>query len=258
MSTGFRRFSAVIRALIIREAATRYGRSFGGYAWAFIEPTLIIVVLGYIFHSYFGEPPLGNSFALFYCTGLVPFVVFSEIAGQTGNALIQNKPLLNLRPVTPIDTIVSRFILSFCTLGFVSLVVFCLVLGLTDEPYMIAWAPLVAGILGAAFLGLGVGSVNAVLFAVLPTWRNIWNIVHRPLFLISGIFFLYERLPLELQSVIFWNPLLHSISLTRAGFYEQYDPSWVALSFMFGIGLLGMITASISLLALGNRVVENL
>lgn len=258
MVSSFRRFFAVVSALIVREATTRFGRSFGGYAWAFLEPTLIIVVLGYIFNAYFGAPPLGNGFALFYCTGLVPFVIFSEIVDQIGNALIQNKPLLNFRPVTPISTIVARFILSVSTLSFVSVVVFTTVLGLTNEPYKVDWAPLLLGLAGAALLGLGTGSVNAVLFSIVPTWRNIWSIISRPLFLVSGIFFLYEPLPTEIQDILYWNPLIHVVSLVREGFYDQYDPTWISGALVFGFSIACILISRISLVLLRHRVVESL
>ncbi len=69
-----------VMALILREMATSYGRSPGGYAWAVLEPlagiALLTVVLSVAFHA----PPLGSSFALFYIFGLsMVLIVFGLI-----------------------------------------------------------------------------------------------------------------------------------------------------------------------------------
>lgn len=248
----------VVFALMVREYATRFGRSFGGYVWAILEPILIIIVLAYIFHLYFGEPPLGQSFALFYCTGLVPYVVFSEIVSQSGNAVIQNKPLLNLRPVGPLETVLARFLLSTLTLTVVSTVAFCIIVVYVDEVLTIRWTPLFAGLLGAAALGLGVGTLNAFLFLLVPTWRNLWNIVHRPLFLISGVFFLYDSLFPELQRILIWNPLLHSITQTRIGFYEAYEASWWSYTYPACFALFCFILGVVGLFRWRDHALENI
>jgi capsular polysaccharide transport system permease protein len=42
----------------------------------------------------------------------------------------------------------------------------------------------------AAMLGLGVGTLNCVLFGLYPTWSNVWGVLSRPLF----ILFILSRL----------------------------------------------------------------
>jgi capsular polysaccharide transport system permease protein len=86
-------------------------------------------------------------------------------------------------------------------------------------------------------LGLGVGAMNCVLFGFFPTWKNVWSVLTRPLFLISGIFFTLESVPTQFQSVLLWNPLVHVIGVMRAGFYGSYDPAYVSYPFVLGIGL---------------------
>ena len=51
-------------------------------------------------------------------------------------------------------------------------------------------------------LGLGFGTLNCVLFGFLPTWRNIWNVLTKPLFLMSGMFYTFESLPQRAQAIL--------------------------------------------------------
>nr|WP_274845974.1 hypothetical protein [Sinorhizobium meliloti] len=46
----------------------------------------------------------------------------------------------------------------------------------------------------AALLGLGIGTINIVMFARFPLYEQIFSIVNRPVFMISGVF-LPESLP---------------------------------------------------------------
>ena len=56
-------------ALIIREMATTYGTSPGGYLWALLEPVAGIALLTFVFTLALDTPPLGQNFAFFYASG---------------------------------------------------------------------------------------------------------------------------------------------------------------------------------------------
>ena len=64
----FRTFRT-IAALMMREMATTYGRSPGGYLWALVEPIGAVAILTLLFSLAFPAPPMGKSFGLFYATG---------------------------------------------------------------------------------------------------------------------------------------------------------------------------------------------
>ena len=48
-------------------------------------------------------------------------------------------------------------------------------------------AAALAGFTMAGLLGLGVGTINCVLFGLFPTWRHFWNVLTKPLFVVSGV-----------------------------------------------------------------------
>ena len=108
-------FLRTIVALILREMTTSYGRSPGGYIWAVAEPVVGIALLTFIFSLAFHAPPVGPSFALFYASGLVPFLVYVDISNKISQSVNFSAPLLTYPRVTIIDAVLARALLNIAT-----------------------------------------------------------------------------------------------------------------------------------------------
>ena len=225
----------VIFALVVREMGTKFGRSWGGYFWAVAEPLGGVVLLAVAFSLAFRAPPLGSNFALFYATGIVPFFLFSGASGAVAGAITTNRGLLRYPVVRPLHAVLAKFVLEVLTMLVVGVVLtggIIRIYGLTPN---LDLGLALAGFALAGLLGLGIGTLNCVLFELFPTWRNVWTVVTKPLFVISGIFFIVESVPREFQAILLWNPLIHAIALVRAGFYGGYDPTYVSYPYVLGI-----------------------
>lgn len=247
MAGPFLRFSRVIGALVIREMITRYGRSWGGYVWAVLEPIGIIVILSLAFSQVVRVPAIGSSFVLFYATGYIPFHFFLETALNTGLSVSVNKALLQLPMVTALDVLLARFLLSLLTIILVACVIFGGMLLMIEDQVKLALDHILLSAAAAVMLGLGVGSVNAVVFEFFPPWRQIWGIISRPLFIISGIFFTFDELPASIRAILWWNPLIHVVGEARKGFYPTYDGDYVMIGFPLLLGAV-LFTLGASLL----------
>ena len=234
----------VLFAMIVRETGTKFGRSYGGYFWAIAEPLGGIVMLTLGFSIALREPPMGNNFALFYATGVIPFMLFSNVSRSVAAAIQTNRGLLRYPVVTPLDTVFSKFILDVLTMVRVAVLLFSGVIlfyGLVVD--FDAGAAALAFTL-AALLGLGLGTLNCVLFGFFPTWKNVWGVLTRPLFLMSGMFYTFQSLPVVLQDVLWWNPLIHVVGLMRAGFYGSYEAEYASPLYVLGVsGILFVIGA---------------
>ncbi len=231
------RSARTILALMLREMSTTYGRSAGGYIWAVLQPVGMILVLSLAFSLVVRKPSLGTNFILFYATGYLPYTFYGALATKTAAALIYSRPLLTYPAVTWIDAVLARFLLTVVT----SATVFCIVISsilLLAETRTILDLPAV--LLGAGIcisIGVGVGLCNAVLTGLFPVWAQIWAIITRPLFLASGVIFIYEDVPAMAQSILWWNPLIHGTGLTRTGFYPTYRADYVSLVYCYGLAI---------------------
>lgn len=227
----------VIVALMMREMSTRYGKSAGGYVWAILEPLGVIALLSVVFGFVVRSPAIGDSFALFFATGFITFHFYMELSQFAAGAVLMNRPLLTYPRVTPIDTILARALLQFFTLSVAGAIIFTGIVQFDDVRTSYDFAAIVKAVAYASVLGVGIGATNAVIFAYVPTYQNVYRILTRPLFLVSGIFFMFEEMPPLAQDVLWWNPLIHAVGLMRQGFYPIYDGAYISELYLGGVGV---------------------
>ena len=129
-----------------------------------------------------------------------------------------SRSLLAYPRVTWLDAVLARYILALLT----EVTVFCIVITgillLQETRAVITMGPILTGFSMAAVVGAGVGLTNCLLNGLFPVWGRLWSIISRPLFLASGIFFLYEDMPPLAQDILWWNPLMHATGEVRRGF----------------------------------------
>lgn len=222
----------VIFALIMREMTTRYGRNAGGYIWAVLEPVGTLAMLSVVFSFIARRPALGDNFPIFFATGYMAFHFYMDISRTVSASVTANRALLTFPRVTIMDTILARFLLQFVTLSFVSFIIFTILLNIFDDQIAIDFRKVFLSVVLASILALAIGVLNSVLFTWSPSWQATFGIINRPLFIISGVFYLYEDMPQMVREVLWWNPLIHITALMRAGFYPIYNPAWVSIPYV--------------------------
>jgi capsular polysaccharide transport system permease protein len=233
------RFGATrtITALMLREMGSTYGRSPGGYLWAILEPLGTIMIMTVAFSLFFRDPPLGSSFILFYAAGFLPYDFYNGLSNKTLSALRYSRSLLAYPRVTWIDVMLARLLLNMLTDLMVICIVFTVILTVAVTHSVLDIWPILLSLIMAALIGFGEGLINCLLVGIFPLWRVLWGIITRPLFIASGVLYIYEDMPGVVQDILWWNPLLHITGLARTGFYPTYDAAFVSLPYCFGIGL---------------------
>ncbi|KJF67036.1 ABC transporter permease [Rhizobium nepotum] len=227
----------VVGALLIREMSTRFGSKPGGYVWAIIDPAGHIAFMSLIFMAITHTPALGKSFPLFFATGYLAFQFYAAMAGFLNGAIKANRTLLSYPNVAPIDTIVARYILQAGTTSVVSFCVLGVILLMVDQPVYLNWPAIIEAAFAATVLGLGVGIFNNVATLRFPLYEQVFNIINRPMFLISGVFFLPDALPGPIRDIVLLNPLVHVVMLFRKGFYPEYRAEMMNMTYLYSFAL---------------------
>ena len=230
-----------IFALMLREMATGYGRSPGGYIWAVLEPVAATMFLSYIFSLIMNAPLLGNSFPMFYSTGILPFTMFMDLQGKISQSLNYSKPLLAYPTVTFVDAIAARFLINLLTQLLVAYLIFGGAIYFFEGSMKIDVMWVVLGLLLAALLALGVGVLNCYIILVFPVWQQVWSVLMRPMFLISGALSTLDAMPLQMRQYMLWNPLVHIVGLVRRGFYESYAASYAQPFYVLGVSMVCLL-----------------
>lgn len=242
-----RRFRTMrtVSALLLREMATTYGRSPGGYIWAIAEPVAAIAMLSIVFSLMLRAPSLGTNFQIFYATAYLPFSFYSTTAQKVAASVTFSRQLLSYPSVTFTDAIFARFLLNTLTQILVFYVVIAGIHWLYDVRSILDMPAILRSFCMAGALGLGIGTLNCLLNSLFPVWQTVWRIVNRPLFVISGLFFVYEDVPAGLRDFLWYNPLIHVTGEMRRGFFATYDATYVSYSYVMGVamtaGVLGLL-----------------
>ncbi len=221
--------------------ATTYGRSPGGYVWAIAEPVGAIAVLSVAFSIAFHAPSLGSNFPLFYATGYLPFMMYSDLAAKVATSIRFSRPLLFYPRVTYIDAIIARWILNALT----HMLVFAIVVSGIAVAYgvqlQIRFESVALSLFLAGMLGGSVGVMNCFMFMRFPLWERLWGIANRPLFIISGVFFVFESIPDPYRGFLWYNPIVHLVGSMRHGLYPDYRADYVSPAYVLGVSLVVLV-----------------
>lgn len=235
----------VITALVLREMSSTYGRTPAGFLWVLAEPIAAIALLSAVFSAAFREPGLGTNFPLFYATGYMPFVAFSGLVAKIGLSLTFSRQLLAYPIVTWIDAVLARLVLNGLVDILVALIIFTGIIWVFDVSVIINIQAIALALIMAQCFALGLGLMNAYLFLQVPSWQRIFNIIMRPMFILSCVFFMLEDVPQPYQDWLWWNPVVHMTAMMRVGFYASYQPDWISLTYVFSLSgvlaLAGMV-----------------
>ncbi|WP_282602131.1 ABC transporter permease [Paracoccus sp. PARArs4] len=236
-----------IGALVLREMQTSNGRGRGSYLWAILEPVGGIVMLTMIFSLGFRAPPIGTNFAIFYATGMVPFMAYMDISGKVSNAITYSKPLLAYPAVTFMDALIARILFNTITHMMVAIVIFVGISMMMETRTHPQIGGIALGMLMAIVFATGVGVMNCFLFQAFIWWQSVWSIVTRPLFIVSGLFFIFDDVPQPYQDWLWYNPLIHVIGQMRRSFFASYSGDYVSHAYLFGVALI-LIALGLALL----------
>jgi capsular polysaccharide transport system permease protein len=213
---------AVVFGVFIREIQNRFGRYTLGYLWAPLEPLVYLIVLCAIRGKLSGAPIAGLPPAIFFASGLLPFILFRMIPITSLSCVESNMGLFNYQRVKPADIFAARFILECLIILSVAVCLFPL-LALIGNPFELN-DPL--AFFGVCSLFLMFVAGLGLHFTVLgPLWveaKKVMPLVFRPFFFISGIFFALSSLPPAARPLLTWNPLLHALELIRFYAFKGY------------------------------------
>jgi len=180
----------------------------------------------------------------FLTTGFLPYLLFRESSARGMLAIEANRGLLFYPQVRPLDLIVARSSLELAT----NLLAFTLIVACygaytgnleISDPLQV-------------LLGLGLaaalGSVLGLLLCAASVYSNSVERLHgpliRPLFWFSGLMYPTAQLPMKYRDILTYNPILHCVELTRAGYFQGYRADYVSpmypLMWIACLGFLGL------------------
>lgn len=222
----------VVGALILRDLRTRFGRTIFGsmiiVAWPL---THLLFIMGALMFTR-RIAPIGTDSAIYFGTGVLPYMLCLYPGRMIMLSVVQNKPLLGLPAVKTTDIILARCIVEVIAAFWVT-AIFMLILylfGIEVLPHRIDDA--ILAILSTVYLALAIGWLGAVMYAVVRFWLAIQIGCLILMYVSSGVVFVPTSLPEKFRNILWYNPLLHAVEWLRSSYYDGYGYGMLDRSYL--------------------------
>ena len=241
----------VVKALILREMITRYGRNNLGFLWLFVEPFLVTVVFALIWKFVRGAHISSINMVAFILTGYPILMLWRKTSGKTIGAVSSNIGLLYHRNVRIFDLLISRMILEIAsvTVAQIAILMLLIFIGWIDLPADIFYM-LIAWVL-MAFFAFGLGFVLYAISCKSEVFGKIWRAMGIVFMIASGVFYFVSSLPQQAQEIVLWVPMIHGTEMFRHGYFGT---TVVTMENPWYLALWDIILLLVGLLSVNNIV----
>ncbi len=201
------RHRQTIKELTRNDFRSRYLGSFLGITWAFIQPTITILIMWFIFEAGFKTGPVGDCpFVLWLMSGLLPWFFFSEGLQNATNSIIDNsylvKKVVFKVSILPIIKILSSLIVhSF----FISVLV--LLFAVYQREFSLHVLQIPFFVLLTCLLVLGLSWLTSALVIFVRDLGQIIAILLQFGFWLTPIFWSMEMVPERYHTILKLNPV---------------------------------------------------
>jgi ABC-type polysaccharide/polyol phosphate export permease len=246
----------VIRALLLRELITRFGRENLGVLWLVGEPMIFTLGVTALWSAMRAHQFSSLPIVAFAITGYSSVLVWRNTVSRCIGGIDANANLLYHRNVRVIDVYATRILLevggataSFLVLTVVFLATESIYLPVDPLSVVIGWTMLAW--FGAA-LAIFIGSATAFSHLV----DRIWHPVSYLLFPLSGAAFMVDWLPPAGREVVLLLPMVHAVELIREGFFGHVVATHYDLAYLATCNLVLTLAGLFTMQAAARRVGE--
>jgi capsular polysaccharide transport system permease protein len=232
----------VIYALLLRELASRFGKSRGGFLWVLVEPIAHLLVPILIFSFIRQRLIPGVDYPVFLVYGFLPFLLFKAICLQIIDGTNAGQGLLSYRQVLLMDVFAAKALAH----SVIQAVVFIIVLSMLAMLGFHVLPPrpveLAGVLLLTAGLAFGLGLLLAAVASLIPDARAVIRVIFMPLYFLSGILFPVTRFSDEWVRWMAINPVLHLVELSRAMGVDGYQPmKYLSVAYPVALALVATV-----------------
>ena len=230
----------LIYELTKQDFRSRYLGSYLGILWAFVQPTITVGILWFVFEVGFKSKPVGDfPFILWLATGIFPWFFISESIAMATNSVVENsflvKKVVFRVSVLPLIKIISALVVHFVFI----LILFLMFLfyGYVPSIYNVQ---VIYYLFATCCLVLGISWLTA---ALVVFSRDIGQLVVMVLqfgFWVTPIFWSMQMVPEKYRFFLLANPCYYLIEGYRNAFvyHKWFWEDWgLTLYFWLVAGL---------------------
>ena len=224
------RYRELLWVLVERDIKVRYKQTALGFAWAIIQPVMLMLVFSIFFGRLAKMPADGLPYPIFVYAGLLPWTFFANAITSSAGSLVSSSNLVS-------KVYFPRLIIPLASAGsgLADFAVAAVVLLVMMLWYGIGWslnlllAPLL--IAGTVFIALGVGIALAALTVAYRDFRYVVPFLVQVWMFATPVVYPASLVPTEWRWLLFLNPMAGFIEGFRAAFLGRpFDWTAIAIS----------------------------
>jgi lipopolysaccharide transport system permease protein len=246
----------LIRLFVRRDFVAIYKQTILGPLWFFIQPVLASIMYYVLFSRVAGLKTDGIPPILFYMTGQLSWMYFSECLLKTSNTFVSNAGLFGKvyfpRLVVPVSVVISnmlRFIVQLLLL----LLVMAYYVFFKDMPLHVTPALLLLPLLLIIMAGLGLGA-GILISAMTTKYRDLQFLVAfgtQLLMFTTPVVISFQNLSDGVfKTIVQLNPMTAVVQLFRHAFFNTGAPELWQIAYSAGF----MVVLLVAGIAVFNRV----
>jgi lipopolysaccharide transport system permease protein/teichoic acid transport system permease protein len=212
----------VIRELVRNDFRARYLGSFLGITWAFVQPTVTILILWFVFEVGFRTGPVGeHPYVVWLMCGLLPWNFFSDALSNATHSVSDNSYLVKKMvfrvSILPVVKIISSSLIHF----FFLLILFGLIFLLEPNPPTLHLLQIPYFFLAQFVLLLGLSWITSAIVIFMKDLGQIIAIVLQFGFWLTPIFWQLSIIPERHRGWMKLNPMFYVIDGYRSALLEH-------------------------------------
>ncbi len=234
-------YKELLKNLVYQDLQVRYRNSILGIFWTLLHPLLTLLVL-YVVFSHIARFSEMKNYAMFLFAGIVPWTFFSQLTGQSLNAILSKRRLIGKiylpKIIFPLSLALSNVInLTFFILTYIVICAF------TNVGLHVSIFFLPIPIIMLLSFSLGVSLLLSALNIFFRDLTHLTGIILQILFYVSPILYPVSIMG-KYKPFFMINPLYYIIENFRSVIYFGTLPRpfevWTGLAIGFGTLLLGV------------------
>jgi lipopolysaccharide transport system permease protein len=230
-------YRELLWVLTARDVKVRYKQTVLGFAWAIIQPVMMMVVFSIFFGRLAGMPSDGYPYPIFVYAALLPWTFFANAISTSGNSLVGSAHLVSKvyfpRLIIPLSSVGA---------GLVDFTISAGVLLILMAWYGVGWslnllvAPLLVA--GVVFIALGVGTFLSALTIAYRDFRYVIPFMIQFWMFATPVIYPASLVPEGWRWLLYLNPMAGLIEAFRSAFLNRpFDVPALAVSLGIAIVL---------------------
>jgi lipopolysaccharide transport system permease protein len=223
--------------LTARDVKVRYKQTVLGFAWAIIQPVMMMVVFSIFFGRLAQMPSDGLPYPVFVYAGLLPWMFFASGISAAANSLISSANLISKsyfpRLIIPLSS-VSNALVDFAIAGAI-LLILMLYYSVGWSFNLLAVPVLTCGVILVAF---GTGTLLAALNVAYRDFRYVVPFLVQFWMFATPVVYPASLVPEQWRWAFYLNPMAGLVDAFRSAFLGQsLDAGAICISLATGLVL---------------------